>query len=35
MTTSSDLNPAENVIMMKEMEEYCLQLIIYRNKTKM
>lgn len=26
MTTSSDLNPAENVIMMKEMEEYCLQL---------
>ncbi|KAK1116591.1 hypothetical protein K0M31_018273 [Melipona bicolor] len=26
MTTSSDLSPAENVIMMKEMEEYCLQL---------
>ncbi|XP_043518672.1 mycosubtilin synthase subunit C isoform X1 [Frieseomelitta varia] len=26
MTTSSDLNPAENVIMMREMEEYCLQL---------
>lgn len=26
MTTSSDLNPAENVIMMKEMEEYCLEL---------
>ncbi|CAD1473045.1 unnamed protein product [Heterotrigona itama] len=26
MTTSSNLNPAENVIMMKEMEEYCLQL---------
>lgn len=26
MSTSSDLNPAENVIMMKEMEVYCLQL---------
>ncbi|XP_017788181.1 PREDICTED: tyrocidine synthase 3 [Habropoda laboriosa] len=26
MTTSGDLNPAENVILMKEMEEYCLQL---------
>lgn len=26
MATSSDLNPAENVILMKEMEEYCLQL---------
>ncbi|XP_031828206.1 nonribosomal peptide synthetase ebony [Nomia melanderi] len=26
MTTSSDLNPAENVIVMKDMEEYCLQL---------
>ncbi|XP_034177001.2 nonribosomal peptide synthetase ebony isoform X2 [Osmia lignaria lignaria] len=26
MTTSSDLNPAENVIMMKAMEEYCLKL---------
>ncbi|CAK9829208.1 Tyrocidine synthase 3 [Anthophora retusa] len=26
MTTSSDLNPGENVILMKEMEEYCLQL---------
>ncbi|XP_076673165.1 nonribosomal peptide synthetase ebony [Andrena cerasifolii] len=26
MSTSSDLNPGENVIMMKEMEVYCLQL---------
>ncbi|XP_076649113.1 nonribosomal peptide synthetase ebony [Halictus rubicundus] len=26
MTTSSDLNAAENVIVMREMEEYCLQL---------
>ncbi|XP_076622830.1 nonribosomal peptide synthetase ebony [Colletes latitarsis] len=26
MTTSSDMNPAENVILMKEMEEYCLEL---------
>ncbi|XP_076246667.1 nonribosomal peptide synthetase ebony isoform X3 [Calliopsis andreniformis] len=26
MSTSSDLNAAENVIMMKAMEEYCLQL---------
>ena len=26
MATSGDLNPAENVILMKEMEEYCLQL---------
>ncbi|XP_003706624.1 nonribosomal peptide synthetase ebony [Megachile rotundata] len=26
MTTSGDLNPAENVIMMKVMEEYCLKL---------
>lgn len=26
MTTCSELNPAENVIMMKKMEEYCLQL---------
>ncbi|XP_076759929.1 nonribosomal peptide synthetase ebony [Xylocopa sonorina] len=26
MATSSDLTPAENVIAMKEMEEYCLQL---------
>ncbi|KZC08307.1 Tyrocidine synthase 3 [Dufourea novaeangliae] len=26
MSTNGDLNPAENVIIMKEMEEYCLQL---------
>lgn len=26
MTTSSDLNPAENVIVMQAMEEYCLRL---------
>ncbi|KAG7189638.1 hypothetical protein KM043_017318 [Ampulex compressa] len=27
MTTSSDLNPAENVILMSEMEDYCLKLV--------